>query len=190
MKIKNVIKKHLLLALMLAGCLVFETAEAWEHEISIGYGRSKEINYDYYNSGFFLNGKLYKFNAIDKTLIFTIDASVAHWNASTENYKTLNAAALSGAFRAYFISPENRVFNPYLAASFGPAYLSQNKFGEREQGAHLSFQTTLGFGAEILQKNKHGFDLNLQLAHYCNAGLFNPNRGINILYVFSIGYMF
>lgn len=189
MTIKNMIKKYLFLASMLTGCLVFETAQAWDHEVSFGYGRSKEINYDYYNSGFFLNGKLYKFNAIDKTLIFTIDASVAHWNASTEKNKTLNTAALSGAFRAYFIAPENRAFNPYLTASFGPAYLSQNKFGEREQAAHFSFQTTLGFGTEILQKD-HGFDIGLQLAHYCNAGLFNPNRGINILYVLSVGYMF
>jgi hypothetical protein len=190
MIIIKIVKKNLLLILTLVGCLLLSTAQAWDHEVSLGYAHVKEINYDYYNSGFFLNAKLYKFKPLDKTLILTIDGSVANWNATTQENKTLTTAALSGALRAYFAPPENKNFNPYLAASFGPAYLSHDKFGDREQSSHFSFQITLGAGTEILQQKDRGIDLSLQLVHYCNAGIFNVNRSINILYLFSIGYMF
>lgn len=175
---------------LFAGLLLLKNAYAWNHEISLGYGLAQEIGYDYYNSGFLLNAKLYKFGYIDKTLLFTVDGSLGKWHATTDEHKNLMTAAVSVAFRAYFIPPENRKFNPYLSASFGPTFLSHNQFGEREQSAHFSFQTTLGFGTEIMQDQTHGFDVSLQLAHYCNAGIFAVNRGINILYLVSIGYMF
>ncbi|MDR1057534.1 MAG: acyloxyacyl hydrolase [Coxiellaceae bacterium] len=169
---------------------LFEAAYPWDHEISLGYNRSREVGYDYYNSGFFLNAKLYKFKKMDKTLILTVDGSIARWEATTEEFNKLITGGLSVAFRAYFIAPEHRKFNPYLSASFGPVYLSRSRLGECEQTNHITFQTTMGVGTEIMLNDKRGVTLSLQLVHYCNAGLYKINRGINMLYVFSIGYMF
>lgn len=166
-------------------------AYAWEHEIALGYNSSKEIGYDYYNNGFFLNTKIYKFKKLDKTLILTIDGSLADWRATTKENDHLTAAGLAGALRAYFISPENRRINPYLSGSFGPVYLSHNKFGDRDLGGRFSFQITLGIGTEFFPKNsQQGLSASLQLVHYCNAGIAATNRGINLLYLVSLGYMF
>lgn len=188
----NATIKGLLSLMMVVFCsAMFKVAYAWDHEVSLGYNRSKELNYDYYNYGFFLNAKLYKFKKLDKTLIFTIDGSVADWHATTETNSSLNTWGLAGAFRAYFISPENRKFNPYLSAAFGPVYLSKTHFGERNLGSHFSFQTVLGFGTEFFPSNSgHGFNASLQLIHYCNAGLSTINQGVNMVYVFSLGYLF
>jgi hypothetical protein len=185
----NVMKYAIFLSAVF--CIIsFEAVYAWDHEISLGYNRSQEIGHDYWNSGFFLNAKLYKFKKIDKTLVFTIDGSIARWQATTEEFDNLVTGGLSAAFRAYFIAPEHRKFNPYLSASFGPVYLSQHRLGECEQTRNFVFQTTLGFGTEVMLNDQRGITLSLQLIHYCNAGLYKINRGINMLYVFSIGYMF
>lgn len=178
-----------MLSLILAGSLFCQTAWAWKHSISLGYGFSHEVGYDYYNKGLFLNAKLYKFPQLDRTLFVTIDGSLAYWHATTRHDNRVYTAALSGAARAYFVPPKQQRFKPYLLFTFGPAYLSRKHFGETSQGSHLSLQTTLGGGSEINIKG-HDLDFNLRLIHYCNGGAFRPNQGIDILYVFSIGYLF
>lgn len=167
-------------------------AYAWQHEISLGYGQSREIGYNYTNYGGVLAAKLYKFKEIDKTLVISVDGSISDWNATTDDYKHLFVAALGLDGRAYFVPPKDRKIRPYLTASFAPAYLSAKQFGTRQQGANFAFQISLGLGSEfITQKEKaQGWDVNLQLFHYCNAGIYSPNESINILYVLSVGYLF
>ncbi|MDR1012481.1 MAG: acyloxyacyl hydrolase [Coxiellaceae bacterium] len=168
-----------------------KTAYSWNHEVSLGYNhRTQEINHDYYNSGFFFNAKLYKFKNLDKTMILTIDSSIAQWRATTSDFNHLFTGGLSAAFRAYFITPQQRKFNPFLSASFGPAYISKTRLGECEQTKHITFQTTLGGGMEIILNKNQGITLSAQLIHYCNAGLYKYNRGMNMLRVISIGYVF
>jgi hypothetical protein len=47
----------------------------------------------------------------------------------------------------------------------------------------------LGAGSEFKIKDRD-FDFNVRLLHYCNAGLASPNKGIDIFFVFSLGYLF
>lgn len=185
------IKKKLFLLIFL-GFIVDLPAQAWQHEISLSYGQSQEIGYDYTNYGGLIAAKLYKFKDIDKTLVITVDGSLADWNATTDENKHLFVAALGLDGRAYFAPPKEHQIRPYLTASFAPAYLSTKKFGDREQGANFAFQISMGLGSEfITQKEKEqGWDVNLQLFHYCNAGIYSPNQSINILYVLSVGYLF
>lgn len=169
---------------------VFPTAGyAWEHEFSIGYGTGQEVGEDYDNQGVSLNLKVYKFPAIDRTLFATIDTSLSQWHADTSDHNSLTTAAVSANLRAYFADPDLHTLRPYIGISSGPAYLSDEQFGDRSQGAHFDLQSTLEAGTEI-GSQKHSVDLNLHLTHYCNAGVFQPNEGFNILYVFSIGYQF
>lgn len=164
---------------------------AWTHGVSIGYAfPNQEVGYQYTQSGFFMNGKLYRFANIDPMFIITIDGSLGIWHASTANNNSLTTLGISTAFRTYFFPPDNRQWTPYLLASFGPNYLSNEHFGEQVQGAHLSFQTTLGAGMEIQTIKQHAIDINLRLVHYCNAGIFKPNEGFDFFYTLSVGYLF
>ena len=166
-------------------------AEAWKYNVSVGYGRSKVMHYDYYHQGVMLDGQAFPFAQIDKTLIFGLGASVASWHASYKENRQMTTAAVSVLFRAYFFPPENATakLQPYLLASFGPAYLAKRKLGLREQGGHLSFQTTMGIGSEV-EIAKKRLDFNLKFVHYCNGGIFKPNQGIDVWYIFSVGYLF
>ncbi|MFT3741296.1 MAG: acyloxyacyl hydrolase [Gammaproteobacteria bacterium] len=165
-------------------------AYGWEHEIAVGYGFGQEVGEDYQNQGFTINGKLYKFPKIDNTLYATIDGSLSHWTANTDTYSQLTTAAISANLRAYFANPLHHTIRPYIAASTGPAYLSSEQFGDRRQGSHFDLQSTIEAGTEIATSADRAIDINLHLVHYCNAGLFEPNEGFNVLYVFSIGYQF
>jgi hypothetical protein len=177
-------KKYLLAFSSILFCVHFQNCKAWEHEVSAGYGFGREIGQSYYNHGISLSGKFYK-TQIDKTLIATLDGTLASWTAGTPTDKYLNTAALAIGLRGYFADPAQHKIKPYLGVSWGPAYLSNQHFGTREQGSSLAMQVTLETGIEI--KN---FDVNLHLAHYCNAGLANPNQAINVPFVLSIGYLF
>ncbi len=162
---------------------------AWEHEIAAGYGSGKELGENYTNSGYEITGKFYKFPKVDNTLIFTIDGTIAHWHSSTPDHNELTTAAIAPSARAYFFNFSSGDFRPYLGISFGPNYLSEKQLGNQIQGSHFSFQTTVEAGTEIGSQKK-SVDLNFHLAHYCNAGLFSPNGGFDILYIFTIGYQF
>lgn len=188
-------KQKIVRILCLIIAIFSSQAMAWEHEISVGYGFGKEIEEDYNNHGFMISGKFYKFRPLDERLILTIDGTVSHWHASSEHHKDLTTVALAPNFRAYFGDPyylprmNCTSIRPYLGVSVGPTYLSSQIYGERKQGSHLALQSTLEVGTEWGKPNS-SIDLNLHLAHYCNAGLAKPNQGINILYILSIGYQF
>lgn len=178
--------KPLILCLSL---LLSSPLYAWQHSISLGYGRAQELGESYDNSGFFLQGTLYRFKPLDSMLYFSMDSSVGQWLADTHEHRHLTTAAVSGDFHAYFMPPDRHPLQPYILATFGPAYLSNEHFGDETQGSHLAFQTTLGTGLSYV-KNNQGLDFNLSLVHYCNGGLAQPNQGFDIFYVFSAGYLF
>lgn len=183
--------KYILLFVNILFSMVFSVEVfSWTYNTSLGYGRSKEYGYDYYQQGVMFDAQMFPFEKVDKTLIFGLGASLADWHASSEENKNMSTAAISALFRAYFVPPESsNKFKPYLLASFGPTYLFSRKLGEREQGSHLSFQTTMGIGSEV-KIGKKELDFNFKFVHYCNGGIFRPNQGIDIWYIFSIGYLF
>jgi hypothetical protein len=187
----NSIIRILFLTVIISFYFLFcNSALAWQHEIAAGYGYGQEIEEDYHNQGYEISGKFYKFPPIDNTLVFTIDGAVAYWRSSADQNRQLTTVTIAPAARAYFFNPCYNTIRPYLEVSFGPNYLSQKVLGEREQGSHFCFRTTLGGGTEIGLTPTQSLDLNLHLAHYCNAGIFKPNQGIDVLYIFTVGYQF
>ena len=183
-------RSHLqgLLAVISIGVALFSSsAIAWEHGIAAGFGGGKEIDQDYYNTDYVLSAKLYKFKKIDDTLIAVIEASFSKLQADTDEYNSMYAAAIALSLRGYFLNPEHYRIKPYLEISSGPAYLSEHQLGNNIQGSHLVIQSTLGGGFEF-GKN-HSIDLNFHFAHYCNAGLADPNQGFDFPFIISLGYL-
>lgn len=182
--------KKILAGLGLLALFININSYGWEHEVAFGYGSGEEVEETYNNNGFELSGKLYKFPKIDQNLIATIDGTLGQWHSEDpDNSNNLTTAALSLGLRGYLFNPAVYTIRPYIGASFGPTYLSSEQFGEQVQGTHFAFQSQLGLGTEI-GNQKHSVDLNFHMDHFCNAGIFTPNEGYDILYIFSIGYQF
>jgi outer membrane protein W len=184
------LKKQLLAIFAMTLLFTLTNAFAWEHEIAAGYGGGKEIEENYDNHAFLVSGKLYKFKKLDNTLIATIDSSITHIYAQADDHQNTTTFSVALALRAYFANPQLHTIRPYLGVSSGPNYLTSNQLGNRKQGANFDLRTTLEGGVEFGLKNNRGIDVNLQLIHYCNAGLAYPNQGFNVPLALSVGYQF
>lgn len=66
---------------------------------------------------------------------------------------------------------------PYMEAGLGVHLLSLARIGERELGSHFQFGTHVGFGIHF--GNREQWELAWRYQHLSNAGLKEPNPGIN-----------
>ncbi len=70
----------------------------------------------------------------------------------------------------------------------GPTYMSRNRIDARDMGGNFIFQDTLGVGA-LLGTQKH-VNVSVKIGHYSNGSLLPFNPGIDVPFIFSIGYAF
>ncbi|MFQ6003800.1 MAG: acyloxyacyl hydrolase, partial [Candidatus Zixiibacteriota bacterium] len=77
--------------------------------------------------------------------------------------------------------PINNIFS-YLEAGIGISYLSEKRIKGRDLSSHFQFEDRIGIGAKIGKQKRH--DLNFRYMHYSNAGIKQPNDGIDI-FIFS-----
>ena len=66
-------------------------------------------------------------------------------------------------------------WQPFVEAGIGAAYFSANRVGDRRLGSRTHFEDRFAVG---LQMNERAA-LRLRVIHYSNAGLKEPNDGIN-----------
>ncbi len=89
--------------------------------------------------------------------------------------------ALSPVF-AYYLNFGD--FKPYLEAGIGVSFWQKTHIKRRNMSTHFHFEDRVGVGARY--KN---FDFSFRYMHYSNAGIKNPNPGIDI-FIGSISYKF
>lgn len=160
------------------------TSFAWDQSLELGYGYSHDPNHSRYNnSGFLLSGDFYALRHTTWTY-WSLMGALGQWSTTAPIHKTLTTGAVALALRLYPTTAEVQ-YPFYLLASAGPALLSNRNFGLNSQGSNFAFQLNGGLGVE----HKH-FDANLRMVHYSNAHLAHPDHGFNVLYLFSIGYLF
>ncbi len=80
-----------------------------------------------------------------------------------------------------------RAGRPYLEGAIGIHFLSETVVSDRELSTNFHFGSHLGVGFYFGPKNR--YDLTLRLQHLSNAGIENPNPGINF-YILRLGYYF
>lgn len=172
--------------IILLTCFLSAPVQAWEQSIEIGAGAShdpndsKHDNYGILISGDFL--PLYC-NAWAR---LNLNAALGQWFSTAPVNKNVTTIAASLALRMYpFTMKPDFDYTPYLLATLGPAVYSNSHFGMNNQGGNIGAQVTAGLGFEY-----DDYDFNLRAVHYSNAGTNQPNNGYNILYVFSVGYLF
>ena len=169
-----------------SAALITSSVMAWDHGISLGYGGGSDINHhNDTNSGEFLSAEFTSIKQKD-WLNITFNGSLGNFYSTAAVNKHLFTAAASLAFRFYALTTPK--LHPFFLASVGPAYLSDQNFGQNRQADNFAFQSILGAGVEVGKAKR--VDLNLRLIHYSNAYLMHPNEGFNIFYVVSLGYLF
>lgn len=78
-------------------------------------------------------------------------------------------------------------WRPYLAGTFGGFLLSDNKIASHDLGCNFQFRTKGSVGVRFGESYRH--DVQIDVAHFSNAGLNNHNSGFNT-YGVSYGFQF
>ena len=74
------------------------------------------------------------------------------------------------------IFPEAWALQPYIKCGIGPVYITRDA---EEQGTHLNFIESYCAGAHYFFDKKTAFTLEGRFRHLSNAGMKEPNHGIN-----------
>jgi hypothetical protein len=85
------------------------------------------------------------------------------------------------AFKWIMTTPKR--VKPYLVMEGGTLFTNRNV---PEGTSQINFTTSGGFGAHFLGEN-HNFSAEVRFMHISNAGMSNPNPGINTIQV-RIGF--
>lgn len=111
------------------------------------------------------------------------EVSLNYWEYSRESIK---GAMYSPVFIHEFSRLHRNIF-PYLEAGIGVGYISEKTIKRRNLSSHFQFEDRAGIGAKLGKQKTH--DLSVRYMHYSNAGIWQPNDGIDI-FIFSYTYSF
>jgi len=110
------------------------------------------------------------------TLAGYIESSINVWEGSTD---TVFAVAISPVFRTTLFSVGQHQIN--LEAGIGVALISKIKIDDRDLSSSFQFEDRIGF-----QYKTNNMDIHIRYMHYSNAGLSQPNNGIDIYIIGAI----
>ncbi|MCG8550122.1 MAG: acyloxyacyl hydrolase [Desulfobacterales bacterium] len=139
--------------------------------VSLGYGQSND-NIDVYRAGLLKQWDVKWFESKIGYIDGYFELSYSRWENGGDD---VNAAALSPVFQ-YVFHTGNAAWYPYIEAGIGVAYLDDYTINNRDLSSNFLFEDRIGVGVRI--KN---IDINFRYMHYSNAGLKEPNDGIDIL---------
>jgi hypothetical protein len=116
-----------------------------------------------------------------------LNFSYGYWHTNDySSNQSISTFAAAPVIRWYFLN--NPTATPFLQGSVGPTYLSKTYFGDRNLGIHFAFEDMAGFGFAFgAQKKVYA---TLQIVHYSNAGMSDPNSGFTVPFLFTVGMNF
>lgn len=97
------------------------------------------------------------------------DLAYQYWDG--DHSSSMHGLSLSPVF-VYEFSGQR--VQPYIEAGIGLAALSKKEFEGREFGSKFSFEDRIGLGIRFGE----GHEIGLRAMHYSNAGIKQPNDGI------------
>lgn len=116
---------------------------------------------------------------------------IAHWHSDADpavRNRDIQIFSFGPMIRLQTISPLFNWLTPYIEAGISPSYMTDDHLAGNDLGSKFTFRDTIG-GGFMLGKNQH-FLVSYHYYHYSNAGLANPNDGIDVQYVVTLGYQF
>jgi hypothetical protein len=106
------------------------------------------------------------------------DLSFGYWDNDSRNRskKSIYDLGFTPTFRLEQTNPGQ--VSPYVEAAIGLHYLSKSSVGsERRFGTRFQFGDHIGLGLRF--GPRHAFDIGYRYQHLSNAGIKQPNQGIN-----------
>lgn len=105
------------------------------------------------------------------TVDLSLELEASKWDASNRFSSTsMWQAAINPVWSWRF---ENGIF---LQGAIGASYFSKNTFADKEFGSRWNFSDNLAVGYQFTDNTSLAY----RISHYSNAGLKNPNPGINM----------
>jgi lipid A 3-O-deacylase len=150
--------------------------------ISLGIGKSRD-SINIYRLGFQKEFGQNWFESRAGHMLGYHEVSVGCWEYERES---IQQVAYSPVFGYSFTGLGSSVM-PYLEAGIGIGFLSEETIRGRNLSSHFQFEDRGGIGVKIGKQKRH--DLSFRYMHYSNAGLWQPNDGIDIFifsYTFSL----
>ena len=109
------------------------------------------------------------------------DASVGRWtpHAASGGNHEINDYGITPVLRYAPTTPSGDCI-PFLEAGIGVHYLSQHDlYAGHDMSTYFQFGDHIGAGVTL--GSQHDWDVMMRLQHLSNAGIQNPNPGINFL---------
>ncbi len=154
------------------------SSEALIDGFGVSYGQSKD-NIDIY--------RLYlRKDFKSRWLESDIGYLSGYWEASFNYWDGYGVHSLGVALSPVFTYLFNGSgsITPYLEGGIGISWFSKKQIGPRNLATHFLFEDRVGAGLRI-----GNWDISVRYMHYSNAGIKQPNSGIDI-FIGSISYHF
>lgn len=165
---------------IVAAALAFSPAAFAVDGASFEYGKSDSSNADVklYRAGLQWDWKKRWLDTGNWHLGGYWDASLGYWdnNSALKTHSSIIDIGLTPVFR---FQPNNYAgFAPYIEAGIGLHLLSATSVSpDRRFGSSLQFGDHLGLGVRFGDKGR--YDIGYRYQHLSNAGIKDPNQGIN-----------
>lgn len=147
------------------------TAEPNSWGVSFGYGEA-DPNIDIYRIGV---QKDFQARWLENNTGFFSGYFELSYNRWEWQDQEATGVAFSPVFVYYFGNEDSRI-RPYIEGGIGVAYIDEYRIADRNLSTHFLFEDRIGTGVKI-----GFFDINARYLHYSNAGIKQPNHGIDIL---------
>ncbi|MFJ4443394.1 acyloxyacyl hydrolase [Pseudomonas sp. NPDC089422] len=105
------------------------------------------------------------------------DTGLTHWESGK---KASDQTSLSFAPVFVYEFKTDSGITPFIEAGIGVSLFSATRVGDKQLGSAFNFEDRLGFGLKFANQDKLG----ARIIHYSNAGIKEPNQGIESIAVF------
>ncbi|MFF7065618.1 acyloxyacyl hydrolase [Pseudomonas sp. NPDC008258] len=105
------------------------------------------------------------------------DTGLTHWESGKKA-----SAQTSLSFAPVFVYEfkTDSSITPFIEAGIGVSLFTATRVGDKQLGSAFNFEDRLGFGVKFANQDKLG----ARIIHYSNAGIKQPNQGIESIAVF------
>jgi lipid A 3-O-deacylase len=112
-----------------------------------------------------------------RTLQPAVEVLFANWDSDPGHtgVTSLKELGVAGTLRYSPARHSNRLLAPFVELGFGVHYLTETEIEREELGQHMQFGSKIGLGVTL----GANMDIGARIRHLSNAGLSDPNWGIN-----------
>jgi hypothetical protein len=159
-----------------------------KNEMLLSWGTGSQPDADQDNTQIAIDYNFYEFKRSPRSGI-SLGMSYTQLTTNTVTNNSIEAFSL---YPQLTLHPQRSSMQNFyfFVRALGPTYLSENTLGNRQQDHHFSFQAQVGVGFRKKIGDSESLLLQVSWKHFSNANLFSKNDGIDIPFVFSLGYVF